>query len=383
MGNAGNKRRKESRRFREAAASLMKDYREAQQDFDHGEISREEYLAAKKRAEEQMAWDQRLEQASKDDEARYQKFLQDNQPDDGLDDPLWEDISPSPREPKKEKEVVDAEAAKFKTTMMKDNVLDYPALNLQVFLACHDHEEISFAEMLVRTGCMKARSLEEADLIIFGGGADVDPSYYGETSVHRTTHSNEARDAADVALYYEAYCMGIPMVGICRGAQFLHVMNGGKLYQDVDNHGRAHPIVDVSTGEIIQKSSSVHHQMCMDPGPRVGGNVEARFRANGMEIVAIGNVSRNRVLPDCTRDTAGKIDDIEAFFYRDTACLGFQGHPEYKGFNYYTLWCLKQIENYIVNNPDLAFMTEGESKGFYRIKPDVLAIRDHIKEGVD
>lgn len=110
--------------------------------------------------------------------------------------------------------------------------------------------------------------------VLFLGGEDVSPSLYGEPR-HYTTHSNEMRDKLEAAIYkkltYEnafpenvsRHCM--PKIGICRGAQFLNVMNRGKLVQDTTGHTRYHHIKARTLHEKEFNRelfvSSTHHQM--------------------------------------------------------------------------------------------------------------------------
>lgn len=72
----------------------------------------------------------------------------------------------------------------------------------------------------------------QADLVCFTGGADVSPELY----CHQNTASSTSphRDLAEVGQYLKYLRMGVPMVGICRGGQFLNVMNGGTMVQHLD-----------------------------------------------------------------------------------------------------------------------------------------------------
>ena len=99
---------------------------------------------------------------------------------------------------------------------------------------------------------------EKADLFQFTGGEDVSPQLYREQK-HPATNSNIKRDSIEIAIYDYAMKRSIPVTGICRGGQFLHVMNGGKLYQNVSDHLDSHNAV-TSQGKIF-KVSSTHHQM--------------------------------------------------------------------------------------------------------------------------
>lgn len=80
------------------------------------------------------------------------------------------------------------------------------------------------------------RDFNNADLLCFTGGEDVNPALYGEPC-HPYTGFNKQRDAVEKQIFHHAIHEGIPCVGICRGGQFLNVMHGGKLWQHVHGHG--------------------------------------------------------------------------------------------------------------------------------------------------
>lgn len=76
----------------------------------------------------------------------------------------------------------------------------------------------------------------DADLIVFEGGTDVSPALYGEAKGDRTQTPDTVRDMHCVFLWNYAVNNNIPVVGVCRGAQFITVMQGGKLVQHMDYH---------------------------------------------------------------------------------------------------------------------------------------------------
>lgn len=245
-----------------------------------------------------------------------------------------------------------------RVTILKDTTLEFPMLNLSVFVepdpAVYD-DEARFARMFARSNCRRAKSVLEADLVVFGGGSDVDPALYGELP-HKTTFFNTTRDTKDMDLYLLCVEQGIPMLGICRGAQFLSVMNGGKLYQDIDNHYGPHPILDIKKKQTIDCISSVHHQA-----------VKPNLRG-GMEIIATARKSNER-WENNVSCKVGDAVDIEAFFYRDTCCIGIQGHPEYEGYHYFRKWSLDLIEELVCHNPDIEINKDGN----WRLKQDAIA----------
>lgn len=240
---------------------------------------------------------------------------------------------------------------------------EFTELWLDVFIEGDRNEQVMFARWLVKSGCHLAKSPDDADIVIFTGGADVNPALYGETR-HPRTFIHSARDSREIELYN--YCLerGIPMFGVCRGAQFLHVMNGGKLFQDVDGHNQPHSIWDLQSKEFIQNVSSVHHQMCA-PNPR-----------GGMEIIATANVSKEKWINDKEMSKVKGLD-IEAYFYRDTCCFGVQGHPEYAKHTEFSKWTLKKMEELLSYNPDIGI--QGRVR---RLKPEIVAERKAIRDGL-
>jgi len=222
--------------------------------------------------------------------------------------------------------------AAYKTATIKHGGVSYPTLNLDVHIVgnCFLSGAIGLFAM---AGCRKAESLKEADLVVFLGGADIDPQLYGEKSLGCTSFS-PACDTRDVDAYAEALHYGIPMFGICRGQQFLHAMAGGKLYQDVQNHTSSHNIVDVETGAVI-KASSMHHQMVIEN--------------DDMQVLAYAeNPGHGRDYIAYTKHSTDPTHrDVEAAIYPSISAIAVQGHPEVGGYAEYSAWCLSRIGEFL------------------------------------
>ena len=103
-------------------------------------------------------------------------------------------------------------------------------------------------------------NIEEADIVLFTGGEDVDPSLYG-CKKHPTTHSNIQRDLEEKAVFEQVKPHQL-CLGICRGSQFLCVMNGGLLVQNVRGHATfgTHQIGSNDHYDVYEITST-HHQM--------------------------------------------------------------------------------------------------------------------------
>ena len=196
----------------------------------------------------------------------------------------------------------------------------------------------AYATMFLHRGYMGARTLEDADIVCFTGGEDVNPDLYNEPAHHTTRFSTE-RDARDKHVFEKAYLCEKFCVGICRGAQFLNVMNGGRLWQDVDAHCRPHHVYDTEDAWSAHMCSSTHHQMM-------------RPDADG-EIIGVcwDSSRRESGFRSWTRDdSAGATgdDDVEVVWYKDTKSLCFQPHPEMVGFTECTNWFFNLLERYNV-----------------------------------
>ena len=62
--------------------------------------------------------------------------------------------------------------------LVRDPVVPYTDLYMEVYVAGDSFEQEAFAKWLVQADCLMADSPEEADLVIFTGGADVNPDLY-------------------------------------------------------------------------------------------------------------------------------------------------------------------------------------------------------------
>ncbi|OBG62489.1 gamma-glutamyl-gamma-aminobutyrate hydrolase family protein [Mycobacterium sp. E3339] len=73
--------------------------------------------------------------------------------------------------------------------------------------------------------------LDGLHALVITGGYDVDPAAYGQQPHPATDPPRADRDAWEFALLRGALDRGLPVLGICRGAQVLNVALGGTLHQ--------------------------------------------------------------------------------------------------------------------------------------------------------
>lgn len=75
--------------------------------------------------------------------------------------------------------------------------------------------------------------IRTCDGLLLPGGQDVDPTLYGEERLPACGVACAARDRMEGILLDAAIRLDKPVLGICRGLQFLNAHTGGTLYQDL------------------------------------------------------------------------------------------------------------------------------------------------------
>jgi gamma-glutamyl-gamma-aminobutyrate hydrolase PuuD len=172
-----------------------------------------------------------------------------------------------------------------------------------------------FTKIINQYGMGVAKNPDDADIILFGGGCDINPKLYNHEK-HPATHSYPSRDLEDIAVYNKY--KGKPMVGICRGAQLGHVLSGGTLIQDVNNHYVDH-LVQVEG--VRKKFPSDHHQMMASP--EVGDVLGIAW------VSTLKQVMKNKMITNISKEQPY---DIEIMYHPDTKFLCMQAHPEYPNY---------------------------------------------------
>ena len=81
----------------------------------------------------------------------------------------------------------------------------------------------------------RAAAFATMDGLLLTGGADLDPSLYGEDNEGSEGVEHD-RDALEREAWRVAVSRGLPILGICRGFQAMNAFAGGKLLQHVDGH---------------------------------------------------------------------------------------------------------------------------------------------------
>ena len=160
----------------------------------------------------------------------------------------------------------------------------------------------------------------QLDGIVFTGGEDFAPAYYGDEAHEKLGEVNVTRDTYDLTLFKLAKDRNVPILGICRGLQLINVGMGGSLYQDLPsekpsaiNH-RQEEDGTIATHSVSVVKGSTMHQI-------LG---EEEIQVNTFHHQAIKKLAPELKIVGWANDSVPEM--IEAFPNRQI--IGTQFHPE-------------------------------------------------------
>src|SRR5829696_5350704 len=156
--------------------------------------------------------------------------------------------------------------------------------------------------------------------VCLSGGPDIDPAAYGAERSPDLGPVEPDLDAFELAVARHADAAGLPVLGICRGAQALNVARGGSLHQHLPAF---------ADGSVDHRQSApgwaVTHDVRVEPGSRLA-------RVLGAEALSVNSFHHQAVdrLGAGLRAVAwapdGTVEGIEAEGER--LVLGVQWHAE-------------------------------------------------------
>lgn len=154
-------------------------------------------------------------------------------------------------------------------------------------------------------------------MLILWGGEDISPSLYGQAVVGARAPSNPSnRDKMEKALFEKAVELGIPVIGVCRGAQLACALSGGTLFQHIEGGHHGDHLIETKDGAILE-TSSCHHQAL-------------NLAKVDHELLAWDKDREVRVFTDL--DTFKTVIP-EVAILNKTKTLAIQGHPEWMSYN--------------------------------------------------
>ncbi|MDY3871223.1 MAG: gamma-glutamyl-gamma-aminobutyrate hydrolase family protein [Clostridiaceae bacterium] len=156
---------------------------------------------------------------------------------------------------------------------------------------------------------------EMADLcdgLLITGGPDLEPEVYGEQPLNDTVKPMPERTAFEKPLFQAFLDRGKPILGICRGCQFINAVMGGTLYQDlVEQKGWVH------------FNAQIRHEVYAEEGSVLYRLFGPKFRTNSTHHQAVKDLAPGFHV------TARSVEGIVEAYEHDTLpILATQFHPE-------------------------------------------------------
>jgi gamma-glutamyl-gamma-aminobutyrate hydrolase PuuD len=160
-------------------------------------------------------------------------------------------------------------------------------------------------------------TLAALDGIVFSGGADLEPSGYGQEPHPATTGTRPDRDRGELALLQAALERDVPVLAVCRGSQLLNVVRGGDLVQHL-------PDVVGDERHKHTPGAFADHEVDVKPGSRLGGLLGARAPVKSHHHQGFGRVGDGLVEVAWAEDgTLEALEDPSRRF-----AVGVLWHPE-------------------------------------------------------
>ena len=149
--------------------------------------------------------------------------------------------------------------------------------------------------------------IDLCDGLLFPGGEDIDPGYYGENP-----HKNlgEIRPEVDKFLFHSllyALEQRKPALGICKGMQMMVVATGGSLYQDIYSQREEETFLHCQSG---RRTYGVH-QVQIDKDSRLFQILETeQLATNSMHHQSVRTLGKGLRLSAHTED--GIVEAVES-----------------------------------------------------------------------
>ncbi|MDO4484252.1 MAG: gamma-glutamyl-gamma-aminobutyrate hydrolase family protein [Clostridia bacterium] len=163
--------------------------------------------------------------------------------------------------------------------------------------------------------------LDQADGLLLTGGQDVDPALYHQPPHEKLGQLCPLRDRMETILLRLALERDMPVLGICRGLQFINAALGGTLYQDLPSQ---HP------SPACHRQQAPYHHPAHSVALTAGSPLQQLLKKNTLPVNSLHHQAVCDLAP-CLAEMARADDGLveAAFFPGKRFVWGVQWHPEF------------------------------------------------------
>ena len=156
--------------------------------------------------------------------------------------------------------------------------------------------------------------------LLFSGGADIAPKYYGEVKKEACGAIQPHRDTLELMAFQVAVEAKKPVLAICRGIQLVNVALGGTLYQDIPSEMET----PIAHRQKEPRFSCSHQVNVVENSPLHALTGALRIPANSFHHQAIKKLGKGLAVMATADDGI-----IEAVYSQTEPYLrAYQWHPE-------------------------------------------------------
>ncbi len=167
--------------------------------------------------------------------------------------------------------------------------------------------------------------LEGMDAIVLQGGSDLDPTNYNQVHLNKERWPGDNyRDQYELKIVDYAFKKGMPIFGICRGAQLLNTYFKGELYQDIPS---------LYESKTVHRDAALYDQVCHGVSFTKGGVFDGLYKDVKNPIInSVHHQGIKKLGKDLVTEAVSEDGIIEGFTYKnlnEKVVMGVQWHPEF------------------------------------------------------
>jgi putative glutamine amidotransferase len=163
---------------------------------------------------------------------------------------------------------------------------------------------------------------DRLDGLFLPGGEDIDPANYGADRHPQLGAPDKERDRTELLMTRWALEAGMPVLGVCRGAQLINVACGGTLYQDLHSERP-----DLEKHDYFPPNFEryrVSHQVAIEPDSLLARSLGTRHEVNSMHHQGIARLGSGLRVVARAEDGLPEAVELPPLAF----VVGVQWHPE-------------------------------------------------------
>ncbi len=211
--------------------------------------------------------------------------------------------------------------------MKKKIGISYTEANFQNYWSWFGPEDLGADTELIELSFEKNNitDMEKCDGFVLTGGVDVLPALFGGAAEypHQPDEFLPQRDEFERLIYVYSQEAGVPVLGICRGMQYINILEGGKVFEDNGeqiNQLHKKDVEDKVHGVVIDKGSLLY---------ALTGKESGLVNSAHHQAVRPDKLGRNLMVSAQSDTEDGTIEALEFKDKTNKAfMLGLQWHPE-------------------------------------------------------